>query len=128
MPVVLYDKYLNLFLFIFIVLCTIYIPRTRVRLLFQLAKITIFYYPEIHLLLSCFRIIDLHQTFLLDYIIILSREYSVNLQKGLTRTPWARLHAVPRRHGLPRSPEFSLQPMVHGKAMRKFTSRVFPAP
>ena len=100
------------------------------QLLFELAKITTFYHPEIHLLLSCFRRINLHQTFLLDYIIILSREYSVNSQKGPTptRTPRARFHAAPRCHGILRRPEFSLQPMVQGKAMRKFTSRVFPAP
>ena len=131
MTVVLYEKNSQIFLFILAAfLHPIYIPRICALLLFKFAKITTSYYLKIHLLLSCFRIINLHQTFLLEYIIILSREYSVNSQKGPTptRTPRARRHAVPRRHGLLRRPEFSLQPMVQGKAMRKFTSWVFPAP
>ena len=78
---------------------------------------------EIHLLLSCFRIIDLHQTFLLDYITILSRVHSV-IYRRAPPAPYirARLHAVPRRQAS--SPQGKARPL----AMRKFTSRVFPAP
>ena len=54
MPVVLYDNYFtNIFVY-FIVFYSIYSPSILVLLLFKFAKITTFYYLEIHLLLSCF--------------------------------------------------------------------------